>query len=236
VTGSLDKNSKRFVDADVDTGVVPTPDPLSTLPLPTPGPKRDTKDYKTTTHGQETYNLQPGTYKDMSFDSNDVVNMASGEYYIDGGNLDIRGEVTVTGHEVMIYNAGKKGFKIQSTGNITLTPPASGPYNGISLFQNPTSKAKVEFRKDQDLNISGIVYAPNSQVIFNGTDGNLGGNEEDWEADPIEADDPTEGGAETNGSIGAAIISKKLTVDKGAHIKLNGSTIGTTRPLRGVVE
>src|SRR6185295_9662559 len=99
-----------------------------------------TDSFKTTVNGKDTYNLTPGTYKDLKFNHNEVVNMQPGVYYIDG-EVHLHGDVSLTANDVMIYS-NKKGFKFHTSGAVTITPPESGTYEGISLFQNPTSKAK----------------------------------------------------------------------------------------------
>ncbi len=237
VTGGIDRKSKRFIEAEVRTGVPPTSDPWATLAPPSKGVGRDYNDYKSTTGSQTRYDLQPGTYKSLKFDQNETITMAPGTYYIDGGGFELKGSTTLMANGVTIFNTGKKGLKLNTSGNVTISPPTSGPYSGISLFQDRTNKAKVEFRRT-DLNISGIVYAPTAQVKFNATDGDFDSASNDAD-DDLEADDyamEEDSSPALTGSINAAIVARKLSIGKGSTIRIRGNDINSYRPLLGVVE
>lgn len=237
VTGGIEKKSKQWIDAEVHTGMAPTPDPWASLPTPPKGPNRNTTDYKTVAGGTTYYDLQPGTYKSLKFDKNEVINMAPGTYYIDGDGFELRGTTELTALEVTIFNTGKKGMKFKTTGNITVTPPRSGTYQGISLFQDRTRKTKIEFKRAH-LNISGIVYAPSAQVKFNETEGDFDEDEEDadddTEVEDYQMEDDTTPPQE--GSLRAAIVARKMSIGKRSHITLHGTDINSLRPLLGVVE
>lgn len=237
VTGGIDRKSKQYIEAEVRTGVPPTPDPWATLAPPSKGTGRDSNTYKSTTGSQTRYDLQPGTYNSLRFDQNEIITMAPGTYYIDGGGFELKGSTTLTANGVTIFNTGKKGVKLNTSGNVTISPPTSGPYSGISLFQDRTNKAKVEFRRT-DLNISGIVYAPTAQVKFNDTDGEFDSASSD-DDDDLEADDylmEEDTSTAITGSINAAIVARKLSIGKRSTIRILGTDINSYRPLLGVVE
>ena len=237
VTGGIEKKSKQWIDAEVHTGVAPTPDPWASLPTPPKGPTRNTNDYETLVGGRTYFDLQPGTYKSLKFDKNEVINMAPGTYYIDGDGFELKGSTELTALGVTIFNTGKKGMKFRTSGNITVTPPSSGTYAGISLFQDRTKKAKVEFKRAH-LNISGIVYAPTAQVKFNETEGDFdegdADDDDDTEVEDDEMEDDTTPPLE--GSLPAAIVARKMSIGKRSHITIHGTDINSLRPLLGVVE
>ena len=237
VTGGIERKSKQYIDAEVRTGVPPTPDPWQSMPAPPKGQSRKADDYKSTYDSQVHYDLQPGTYKELKFDRNEIVTMAPGTYYIDGGGFEMKGSSTLAASGVTIFNTGKKGLKFKTSGDVSVSPPTSGPYSGISLFQDRTNKAKVEFRRAH-LNVSGIVYAPTAQVKFNETEADFDSatvdDDDDQEVDDFLIDDETE--APLNGSIKAAIVARKLSIGKRSHIQILGTDINSYRPLLGVVE
>lgn len=233
VTGGVDRNSKKQINASVSTGVEPTPDPLASLPVPAKGTDRDPNSFKTTINGRDVYNLLPGKYKELKFDDDDIVNMAPGEYYVEG-EIAFKEQCTVTGNRVMIYSAGKKGVKIKTTGTVTLSPPISGSYAGVTLFQNRTSKSKIEFKNNVDLNFTGIIYAANSEVKFKKTD--LDDDDEDWESESDDYTSVEDGSASDYMTMGASIISRKLSLDQNSHVHLLGTDINVQKPLRGLVE
>ena len=137
----------------------------------------------------------------------------------------------------MLFRSGKRGFKVSTKGNVSISPPTSGPYKGISLFQDSAKKTKVEFSKQFHLDISGIIYAPNSEVKFKNStvDIDSGDADADWES---EEDEPMEddSGYGNGSSIGAAIVAAKLTVEKNTRLTIQGADIGALRPFLGVVE
>src|SRR4051794_8767389 len=99
--------------------------------------------------------------KPSKFDHNDNVTMEPGTYYLDGKGLEFRDTSNLAAFGVTIYSASKKDLRFQSAGSLVLTPPTSGTYAGISLFQSPTARGKISFKKDAHLDIQGAIYAPN---------------------------------------------------------------------------
>jgi Flp pilus assembly protein TadG len=240
VSGGVDRKSKGLIDAEVHTGVTATPDPYTSLPVPAKGTTQNINDFKTVVGGHKTYDLQPGTYKDLKFEHNDVVQMEPGIYYVEG-ETKFEGSATLSANDVMIFNAGNHGFKIQTTGQVTISPPSSGTYEGVSLFQNRTSKANIEFKKGSNLDINGVIYAPNAKVKFEdvvlGSGGFSDETDEDWETDPDSSESlADDSGPVDSSSINAAIVARFLSIDKRSRIIFNGVNINAQRPLTGLVE
>jgi len=236
VTGGLGKTSKRNIDGTVKTGVEPTPDPWESLPAPPKGTALNAKDFKTVVGTSDNYTLSPGTYKELKFDKNDKVTLKPGIYYVDGGGFELKGDSTLSATGVMIYNTGKRGFKVSTKEDVTISPPTSGTYKGITLFQDSAKKTKVEFSKQFHLDISGILYAPTSEVKFKKSDIDIdSGDDDDWELEVDEqmADDF---GASEASSISAAIVAGKLSIEKNTRLTITGTDIAAYRPLLGIVE
>lgn len=241
LAGGVDRKSRGMLEGEVQTGVVPTPDPLAGLPVPPTSTARDVNDYLQVINGRRNFRLPPGTYHDLEFDKDDVVVMEP-EIITVNGNLSFKGNSSLTAIHTTIYHVGKKSVKLDTRGEITLIPPTEGTYRDISLFQSRTSKKKVQFRKSGHLDIRGIVYAPNAEVKFNHIQNGVLGldlqdeedNDDEDDVDPVGGID--DGGADMNGSIGASIISRKLKIDKHSQIKIFGDSIAAQRRFLGVVE
>ncbi len=238
VSGGLSKNSKRNIDGEVSTGVAPSPDPWASMPTPPKGATLKADNYKTVVGKSSTYHLEPGTYKELKFDKDDTVIMSPGVYYVDGGGFELKGDSTLNADRVTIYSTGKKGFKVSTKGKVSISPTTKGPFQGISLFQDAAKKTKVEFSKQVDLDISGIIYAPNSEVKFKNSTVDIDGGEEDEEDWDSEEDEPMEddSGYGENSSISAAIVAGKLSIDTKTHLTIKGTDIGALRPFLGIVE
>jgi hypothetical protein len=238
VAGTLSSKDRKALRAveDLFTGMPPTPDPLADLPAPTKGTVLDPKHYITGANGKDsnTYALVPGTYKGpLTFDHNDAVKMAPGTYYIDGGGLNFKNTASLAASGVMIYNSSKKPISFQSSGDITLTPPTSGTYRGISLFQARVDKARVSFKKDANLSIGGTIYAPTAEVRFQKSDVDIQEYPDNADDDlDLEGDDETD----SAGSLSAQIIAAKFKVDKNSQVTIGGAGIATQKPFLGLVE
>lgn len=232
VAGGVDKKVKGLIDADVSTDVAPTPDPLAALPPPVKGKQQKTSDFKTSVGGQDVYDLPPGNYSELKFDKDTSVKLSPGVYYVDG-EISFKDSSSLSGSQVMIYTEAKKGIKFNSNGDVSLSPPTSGTYKGVTLFQDAVSKTKLEFKNDLKLSLSGIVYAPNSEVKFKNSDTEM---DENWDSESDTYYSEDDGGIIYKGELGASIISRKLTIEKGSYIKLSGADIASQKPLRGLVE
>ena len=82
---------------------------------------------------------------------------------------------TLTGNGVLIYNGQLNGsttnptlvgrIQIASTAQVTLTPPTSGTWQGISIFQDRNNVgATMTLAGGSGTNISGLVYAAKAPV------------------------------------------------------------------------
>src|SRR5436309_2672522 len=102
-------------------------------------------------HGNIT--LNPGYYPNGLYCINGGnVTMNPGLYYVENGNLWINTTGTVTGNGVTLYHNGSNGSALlkqqygldcgivfcPTNNDYTITPPTSGTYAGISLFQSPS--------------------------------------------------------------------------------------------------
>ena len=93
--------------------------------------------------GNSSATIQPGIYSQITVSGNGTT-LASGLYIIEGGGFTVSGNASVTGSGVMIFNAGSKypttggtygAISLSGNGKYNLTPPTSGTYAGIVIFQ-----------------------------------------------------------------------------------------------------
>jgi len=90
---------------------------------------------------------------------------------LNGGTLDVAGSASLTGNGVMIYftTFGADEMDFNGSGYVTLTPPTSGPYQGISLFQDRLNNQPLYFRGSTSVQITGAIYAPAAKVEVSST-------------------------------------------------------------------
>lgn len=150
----------------------PTSNPLSYLPTPTTSGLTTQSTSTKELVGNGTVTLQPGVYiGGISITGNYAVTLNPGTYYLEGGGLSATGNVTLTGSGVMIYNAPSTSTdSISLTGNtvVNLSPMTTGPYAGLTIFQNPTSTVPVSIVGNSGSNITGTIYAADAPVSITG--------------------------------------------------------------------
>lgn len=148
-------------------------DPLASLAAPSAGPTQATP---VTCTGATT--LSPGVYVGgiSVNDSNCELTLSPGIYIMKGGGLSVTRGATLIGNQAMIYNTGANYPTSPATGvgPITLsgtvsswTPPSSGTYAGILIFQDRTSSAPMTISNSISLDGTGVIYGPQMPLTIN---------------------------------------------------------------------
>ena len=159
-------------------------DPLAILPppplgLPAPGSTGTAEDPETwtVTSGGD-FTLYPGTYYG-GFSSNCTctITLEPGVYVMAGGGFSKAGGASFTGDGVTIYvtenptnptgDGEPEPFDLTGSGAMDLSPPTSGLYEGITLWQDIAITDDFRMRGSNDL-ISGIIYAPGATLDISG--------------------------------------------------------------------
>jgi Putative Flp pilus-assembly TadE/G-like len=168
----------------IDVGMPPTPDPYRNLPEPDPAsmPRQSLQTADVINHGAgvRTYILKPGLYRNgLSFSGKDSVIMQPGIYYMEGG-FSFSGQGSLTANEVMLFNdprGNSDSVKITGQGAVTWTPPTSGVYKGMTLFQARDTTAPISISGQGGMNIKGVLYAPDALIDVSGNGDNFIGNQ-----------------------------------------------------------
>jgi hypothetical protein len=151
ITGTNPGYSGNF-QGIVLTGQQPTPDPLAYLPEPDPS----TMTVQTVPNGTN-ITLAPGRYVGgLSFSGQTSVTMTPGIYYMDGGGFSMAGLGNLNATGVMIFSDA--GLSITGNGSVTMSPPTSGIYKGISYFQDRSSSATALVAGNGLYQITGTFY------------------------------------------------------------------------------
>lgn len=173
ISGNLDdlKGNSEII-APVHTGVQPIPDPLRYLPEPDAGdyPVRATS--PVSVDGNEERTFLPGVYEGgIKITANGFATFQPGIYIMRGGGFEFSGNGGMIAEGVMIYNmAGADGGGITITGNgsVQLTPPTSGTYRGISLFQERSQSDLIKLSGNGEMRITGVAYVPAAEAVITG--------------------------------------------------------------------
>lgn len=160
-------NGGTFADA-TPAPVLPEADPCSEIS----GCAYLTANPPSTSSCGSTYSggstMGPGCYNNLNLNSA-TVTMSPGLYVLAGGSSV--NMASITGSGVTIYIPAGATTNFNKAKSMTLTPPASGNYTGVTYYQAATNTGTVNLN-GAAMNISGLVYAPTAQLNFNGAQGN----------------------------------------------------------------
>lgn len=149
----------------METSCVPANDPYAgTLAEPSAA----TCDFFASNYNGGTVNLTPGVYcGGINFNAAPDVTFAPGLYVISGGNWNANGG-RWTGNGVVFYFADSSIIQFNNGVDAALSAPASGPYEGIAMFEKgglPRSPFVLDDSKGFDMD--GLMYLPSRDTIFN---------------------------------------------------------------------
>ena len=164
--GYTTSGSAEFVGA-VTTGATAVSDPLASLAAPDSSTMTVQSSSELKLKNSST-TLQPGVYDGgISLSANASVTLQPGTYYIKNGDLSMTGNSTLTGNGVTIY--AERQISMTGNGAITLSPPTTGTYTGLTIFQDRTATNQtISLTGNANTNITGTVYAANNTVSLTG--------------------------------------------------------------------
>ena len=169
--GDIVTGNGRFVGG-IESGQTATVDPLAYLPEPNSGSMSVQSNSQLKLSGNSSQTISPGVYVGgISVSANGSLTMSPGVYYMQGGGFSSSGNGNISGSGVLIFNSPNSTsdtISLAGNGNINISPPTSGIYQGIALFQERTSSAPLTISGNGSVNLSGTVYAPHAAVNLSG--------------------------------------------------------------------
>lgn len=135
-----------------------------------------------TASGGSTGAMQPGTYSDFTLSCDTT--LAGGIYVIDGGELNVNAQYSLTGTGVMFVLKNGAGLKINGGANISLTAmttneliaqgvPAddAAKLEGMLIFEDPDSSGASgnKINGNAGTYLNGVIYMPKSDIEMAGT-------------------------------------------------------------------
>lgn len=172
--GGITVGCSASVSGNQQTQQSPVGNPLANLTPPTPGTCMAQNNF-----GPGYAQLSPGTYcGGLTINANTQVDFQPGTYIITNGNFTMNGNTTIVAADgVTFYLGGPTPGGIDWSGNtssnVVMSAPTSGPYAGVLVYQDPSSIAGNVITGNTDLALSGDLYFPSTafQMIGNATGG-----------------------------------------------------------------
>jgi Flp pilus assembly protein TadG len=169
----------------VNYNVPRTPDPLAALPEPPlqdfptlPASTLSTSglSYSTGTgvnySGSSSLDLYPGRYAGINVTGSGSVvlhansNGSPGIYYIGSQGFSMTSSGGISGSNVLLYTDGTGNISLTGSGPVNLSPPTSGIYKGIAIFQERSSDKPINVTAQGNMNVTGTLYAPSAKVTL----------------------------------------------------------------------
>lgn len=169
-TSGIDGNSNVTLECgDILENQYSSFDPLARVTPPIPGGCMDVPNGKNKT-------LTSGTYCDEEL-SGDIELETGGVFILKGGGLKLNGNGSIKGEGVTIFLMDDAEFAVNGNEVVQLTPPTSGIYAGITLFQPKSNATTITINGTADSYVSGFVYAPGAHVFYAGNSTNTTNSE-----------------------------------------------------------
>jgi hypothetical protein len=166
VTGHFQSSGGSTLTPTPLVGQPPLADPLVFLPPPSIA-GLPTYNIQNLNGPNTVVTLQPGIYTDrLTISGGATVTFSPGIYVLNKG-LDVFGSSTINGADVMLYNIGGQ-INISGDTLVNVSPPSSGMYMGITMFQDRNNPTTVNLAGRAASLIAGTYYFPAAQVQLSG--------------------------------------------------------------------
>jgi len=139
----------QYASFDPLADVVPPP---YTLCLPVPNGK--------------TVTLSPGTYCDKTLSGKITLN--PGTYIFRNVLIKPGGNGSLTGQGVTLFLMENSQLYINANEQVNLSPPTSGPYAGITIYQAHGNTQALTLNGGSGSVVSGFIYAPDAAIAYAG--------------------------------------------------------------------
>jgi hypothetical protein len=189
--GVYNRSNSGDLIGQINYNVPPTPDPLAALPeppdqpYPPAPPPLQGLNYSTNNgvnySGSAQLDLYPGHYEGINITGSGSVVLhpntdgTPGIYYIGSQGFSVTNAGGVSGSNVLLYSAGTGNISLTGSGSVNLSPPTSGTYQGIAVFQERSSNKQINITAQGNMDISGTFYAASAKVSIT-AQGNLTNN------------------------------------------------------------
>jgi hypothetical protein len=173
VAGQITLNSAPSRQS-YEAGCKPVDDPFAgKLPVPPAGTTCTHTNQTINSNTNPTINANSVICGTMNFNSSGTVTFAPGLHRIRGG-INFGSADIVADGVTFYFESSSSFFQMNSSAKMRLTPPTSGTYAGISMFEPPgiTTYTNLILNSATDVQTSGLFYLPSRNVTINSA-GNL---------------------------------------------------------------
>jgi len=131
-------------------------------------------------------NYTQGCYSSIDIGSNRAATLAPGVYFINGGGVNIQGDLTgLNGVTIILGNTNASptatigSFDMNAQAKLNITAPTTGKWKGMAIYQDrravdDSPTGNISASSPNKLNggsasiVTGVIYFPNQQITYNG--------------------------------------------------------------------
>ncbi|MHC2337754.1 TadE/TadG family type IV pilus assembly protein [Bradyrhizobium sp. USDA 4454] len=176
VVGDVSGASSITTTNGIRTHIQPIADPYANISPPSEPSCTNAK--ITVNSNGKTNSLSPGCYKgNITVNAGATLSLDPGIYYLDGSNLSVAGNATITGSGVtLVFTGSGSNWGTASIGSnaiIDLTAPTSGATKGIVMYGDRNMPVGTAFNLTGGAtqNFGGAIYLPRANLSFSGGNG-----------------------------------------------------------------
>jgi Flp pilus assembly protein TadG len=199
-------------------------DPLGSYPTPNYSDYTVQRTSQLHYGGSTVATIQPGIYVGgLKFDGNSVITMAPGVYYLAGGSgFLVQQNATLIASGVMIYSGPQSGHTgnagpvtIDTTGSVTLSPPTTGSFAGMTIFVERLSNDDITIKPNNTAQCATTAATGLPQGCLGGISGTIYGANKDTTAIIKAA-----------GTANLQVLTGKLLVQNGSTARFTFNSAG----------
>jgi hypothetical protein len=176
VVGDVSGAANITATNGIRTHIQPIPDPYASV-FPPSEPSCSNGKITVNANGKNT-SLSPGCYSgNITVNAGATLTLSPGIYYLDGSNLSVAGNATITGTGVtLVFTGSGSNWGTASIGSnaiIDLTAPTTGPTKGIVIYGDRNMPVGTAFNLagGATQNFGGAIYLPKANLSFSGGNG-----------------------------------------------------------------
>ncbi|MGY3440651.1 MULTISPECIES: TadE/TadG family type IV pilus assembly protein [unclassified Bradyrhizobium] len=176
VVGDVSGASNITTTNGIRTHIQPIADPYANVSPPAEPSCTNAK--ITVNSNGKTNSISPGCYKgNITVNAGATLSLDPGIYYLDGSNLSVAGNATITGSGVtLVFTGSGSNWGTASIGSnaiIDLTAPTSGTTKGIVMYGDRNMPVGTAFNLTGGAtqNFGGAIYLPRANLSFSGGNG-----------------------------------------------------------------
>jgi Flp pilus assembly protein TadG len=181
IVGNVTKSGAPVISPAPDTGAPVEADPLAAM-----NPPSNWSSYPgcivsgpLTSSGSTSTSISPPTpggncieTSSITMSGSAAVSFAAGFYVLENG-ITTSGTSSVSGAGVTFYTP-TGGISMSGTGDINISAPTSGPWEGIAIYQDRSNSSSDTLSGGVNQQIDGVVYIPDGSLTFSGGSGTSG--------------------------------------------------------------